>query len=797
MRTSISPHELPHALDGSDATILSLDCFDTLLWRLSHAPRCIFGDIGPAAPEADQRRRAEGLARAHAVLTRNSNEATLTEIYDFLLPGASAAERKAAIAAELEAEARACFAFAPTVALMREARRRGLTIVIVSDTYLDADQLRALIAASAGAEVAGLIDRVFASSDHGRSKGEGLFRDVLRALGARPADLLHLGDNPKADAEAPARLGIPCRHLQQFLPETEQRLRLEAATSAMLHGGGRAGPAWQFHRAATAIAEPQFDHDALRLGHSVLGPLFTAFDLWLKAEAARLATKTSGKVHALFLLRDGHLPHALWEARGGSPHAAAVRVEISRFCATAASFRDPADIDAYLVRDGGAEPAQVARQLLADRPQTVVGKGGHPLSPWRRPREVRDTIKRSQAFARRLIAHVRAACDPRPGDTLMLVDLGYNGTVQNGIDGLLAEAFEVAVAGRYLLLREDLPSGLDKAGMIDHLHYDMPALSTLCDNIAAVEQLATIAQGSVVDYRPDGTPIRSAAAVAAQQSVVRDGVQAAAIEFARAHATAWDHAPARDDADSRREAAAAILARFLFLPLPSELAVLERFEHDVNLGGKAMVPLFDRAAGAQELRRRGIFYLKDGIRMCLPAELRGQGLPLSLALLAQRRFGLDLRKADFDETGFDLPILLADGNDVAAESVPATRTHDGYFSITIPVGEMRYSVGLQLGRLFEWVQLEAAHFLPLHLITATADEQARQRVGAQLNLEHVEQVAPGLLRCQPAGFVMIPPVSMPTKSTAQMVLVVVFRPLLARSEEPAITLAPTLEQVAA
>ena len=797
MLTSISPHELPHALDGSNATILSLDCFDTLLWRLSHAPRCIFGAIGPAAAEGDQRRHAEGLARAQAVLTRNSNEATLAEIYDFLLPGASADERAAALRAELEAEARACFAFAPTVALMREARRRGLKIVIVSDTYLDSAQLRALIEASAGAEVAGLIDTIFASSDHGRSKGEGLFRDVLRALQAVPADLLHIGDNSQADAQAPARLGIPCRHLRQFLPETEQRLRLEAATSAMLHGGGRASPAWQYHRAAIAVAEPQFEHDALRLGHSVLGPMFTAFDQWLKAEAAKLAAKTAGKVHALFLLRDGHLPHALWEARGGSPDASAARVEISRFCATAASFRSLADIDAYLVRDGGTEPAQIARQLLAGRTQTVVGKGAHSLSLWRRPREVRDTIKRSQAFARRLVAHVRAACDPRPGDTLMLVDLGYNGTVQNGIDGLLADSFGVAVAGRYLLLREDLPSGLDKLGMIDHRHYDMPALTTLCDNIAAVEQLATIAQGSVVDYEPDGTPIRSAPAVAAQQSVIRDGVQAAALEFGRGAAGAWTAAPARDDEDSRREAAAAILARFLFLPLPSELCVLESFEHDVNLGGKAMVPLFDREAGSRELRRRGIFYLKDGNRMCLPAELRGQGLPLSLALLAQRRFGLDLRKADFDEAGFEFPVLLADGTDVAAQHVPAARTHDGYFSITIPVGQMRYSVGLQFGRLFEWVQLEAAHFLPLHLITATAAQQEEAMVRAELSLERVDMQAPGLLRCSPEGFVMIPPVPAAVKAGAQMVLVIVFRPIIARSDQPAVALTPTLEQAAA
>ncbi|WP_163071714.1 hypothetical protein, partial [Acinetobacter baumannii] len=68
-----------------------------------------------------------------------------------------------------------CFAFAPTVALMRAAKAKGIETIIVSDTYLDEKQLRGLIAAAAGEEVAGLIGRIFCSSFHGKAKGEGLY----------------------------------------------------------------------------------------------------------------------------------------------------------------------------------------------------------------------------------------------------------------------------------------------------------------------------------------------------------------------------------------------------------------------------------------------------------------------------------------------------------------------------------------------------------------------------------------------------------------------------------------------
>src|SRR5689334_6470195 len=133
----ILPHQMARALDDRpEVRVLSLDCFDTLLWRDVHAPRDLFGLLpGTTVP---QRQWAESRARSAAALKRRRNEVSIEEIYAELLPNGSPEERAAAIEAELAAEAQHCYAFTPTVELMRAAKASGRKVVIVSDTYLNA-----------------------------------------------------------------------------------------------------------------------------------------------------------------------------------------------------------------------------------------------------------------------------------------------------------------------------------------------------------------------------------------------------------------------------------------------------------------------------------------------------------------------------------------------------------------------------------------------------------------------------------------------------------------------------------
>lgn len=796
MTNAILPHQLPQALDLAPAgcEILSLDCFDTLLWRHGHAPRDVFADIGAAGGSIDQRRWAESHARSRAALKRNSNEVSIAGIYEMLLPNASEVERAAAVAAELDAEARHCFGFGPTIALMREAKRRGLRVMIVSDTYLGQDQLRSLVAAAAGDDVAALVDMIFCSSEHGVSKAEGLFRHVLKKTGARPGTILHIGDNPGADLQAPSQLGIPALHLLQFTEATQQRLRLEAAVGSLLNGASGRLPNWQPHRAQLACSEPVLSDPAVALGHSVLGPVLTAFDDWLRAEAEALRAGSAGRVHMVFLMRDGHLPLDVFRARGAVEGVTAAPVEISRFTAAASSFTGRKAIDHYLEREAGVGDLEsMARQLLFDARETralIVGaqrdKGTTAtfLSSVARPTNIKKIVERSAAFAERLVRHVRNAVDPRPGDTLMLVDLGYHGSVQNRVEPLLRKELAVEVAGRYLLLREQDISGFDKRGLFDQRNYDLRALNALTGNVTVVEQLCTIAQGSVIDYASKGDPVCSVNGVKARQSQVRERVQQGCLHFAAEHGQGVHRAPVSDCSDTRRHAAAATLGRFLFMPMPQEIEVLAAFEHDVNLGGGETVPLFDLALAERQLREEGMFYLKNAERMYLPAELRGQGLALSLSLLCQRRFGLDFRMSDFREPGIRLPVIIADGREVSVSSVEASRTHDGFFTAAIPVGRFQYAIGLQFGRLFDWVEIQSASFRP---VAAIKDEDVRRHaevIAANPSFEGMEAMSSELMRCtDPAGFMMVPP---PGSAAAEpMVLNVVFRPIGSRSRPQA------------
>ncbi|NWM24661.1 HAD family hydrolase, partial [Escherichia coli] len=159
-----------------------------------------------------------------------------------------------------------------------------------------------------------------------------------------------------------------------------------------------------------------------------------------------------GTVHAVFLMRDGHLPQLVHEARGSVGHA----VEISRFTGTAAALATPGAVDRYLQREICGDLTAVAKQLLlpAAEAARLVKDNPRPgafLKAIQDPQRMRRITQASRSFADRLIAHVRKAVNPARGDTLMLVDLGYNGSVQNDVEPLLARELGVQIAGRYLL----------------------------------------------------------------------------------------------------------------------------------------------------------------------------------------------------------------------------------------------------------------------------------------------------------------------------------------------------------
>ncbi|WP_415643993.1 hydrolase [Sphingomonas antarctica] len=753
--TQIACHEIGSLLDRfPDMEVLSLDCFDTLLWRRGQAPRDVFCDLPIKGGAIQRRMAAEGKMR-HA----RGCEVTLEEIYGALMPSADANARFAAMQAELDAEAAPCFAYEPVVQLLEAAKARGLMTMIVSDTYLNAGQLIDLIERAGGERVIALVDNIFCSSDYGMPKAGGLFAPVLDQLGIAAGKILHLGDNRIADHDAPRKLGILGVHLRQFTHAQETQLRLEAAAATLADPAVRGvKPAFQPHRPALAL-RPDMD-DAGALGFDVIGPVLTAFDRWLETEEAKLAAETGRPVKTVYLLRDGHLPGLVREARSG---AKPLYASISRFTARRGGLADPAALERYIDAEQHRRFEVHADQLqLSPRERKEMGDSLTSMAAYLRQDDVAAKVqKRGSLFLDRIVKHLRRAGVER-GDAVMFVDLGYNGTVQNEIAALLSERAGVHVAGRYLLLRENDVSGLDKAGFIGTDDYDDAFLLALTRSVSALEQLVTSGLGTVTDYRDDGRGIFSAARDHKRQQQVRGDVQAACLTYARVAGDA--------DMAAERQAAAASLTRFLFLPSAAESALLATFAHDVNLGTRDTNKLLDSNTAKQDLRRNGLRYAGTTDRLFPSAELCGERFDLALAHFAQQRFGLELRDADVRRNALSVPCIVASGSDQTLVDLDAWPTHDGFFKVTVPLGTGGLQAGILLGRIARHVEVESV------MLTTLKELERDNGDGATLLTpvyDGVERLSDALFACSANGLMLV---SAPASGEA-VAAEIVFRPI--------------------
>ncbi|KKC27897.1 HAD family hydrolase [Sphingomonas sp. SRS2] len=780
MKISVSAQQIPSLLDQAPegVEVLSLDCFDTLLWRNTQAPSDIFVELGIEGGSIEPRVRAERKARENQMSRAGRNEVPIELIHARLIPGGDAAAIAAAVQGEFDGEARHCFAFAPVAALVRDAKRRGLKVVIVSDTYFSATQLRELILRAAGSEIADAIDHVFTSSEHGLSKSEGLFGPVIKALGMTPRAILHLGDNIHADQHAPAALGVATAHFRQFDEAAETRLRHEAMAAVIIDPATRQTvPAMQPHRPLVSLREEQ--EPAFSLGHDVIGPMLHGFIEWVRDEALALAERSGRPVKPLFLMRDGFLPMKMFETLGSE--IATNEVSISRLTAARAGLMDAAAVRALVERDAGKHRLDVlAGQLLLEPHEVkkLVGAGGDALDLEKLACEdetAEKIVRRSARYADRLIAHVRRA-GLEDGDMALLIDLGYNGTVQDRIAPLLKARMNVESAGRYLLLLEYEPSGADKKGYFDKRHYGRETLKALGSSIAVIEQICTQAKGSVVDYHPNGKTIHEKPTEKGAQSITRDRIQAGAIAYGKA-ATAMGRGAASDDDDCRRRNAAAILARFMYLPSADEVAVIGDFTHDANMGSSSHMKMLDTSRATRGLRRRGMHYVQSTARMYLPGELQDQGLALNLALFGIVRGALDVREADFLAGGVPVPVILANACEDCMVDVDAYPTHDGYYRLTVPMrGDL--TVAILFGGLYEAVQIEDVSFQPIEIQAEEHSMSDKAELNAPYVQEGMEAIAGDLFRCAEGAALLVPAQSAVGEGAYK--LCIAFRPVVRR-----------------
>jgi predicted HAD superfamily hydrolase len=610
----------------------SFDIFDTFLLRSCVSSQGVYErafQLSAASrqhPDSAQayiqhRIRADSEARHKAKEKTGSSEVTIEDIYSyfpFRLFGLDRTALQDLVDAEFQAELDLCRINDEVLHLYRNAQDAGHRVGFISDTYWSEQQI-AILLHHCKQDLRW--DFLYASCEHGTSKGEKLFARYLSAERIDPAQATHIGDNPVADIKSAHRHGIRGRFYPQASRPFTAVLERESSAFDLLCGGRflRLDNGYRTLRRIVTARAPERS-PAFQLGITTIGPAIAAFDAFIADRVAKL--HGHGKTSAVaFLGRDGFLSNRIWsETRDDE----ATYLEISRRVALigSAATLDPL-ID--LFNGIGDEKINVTTflDILKCLPPSVAAffaqqtnnaTTGHEFAK-ALPQLIQPKQMASIAAAMRhsLLSYLGTRIpNLRNLTDLTVVDIGYCGSIQKSLRRIFdLESLNIRIHGLYLSTHDeafyDLAADDTAEGFISDLVVTPHVKRMFNRNATVIEQVCCSATGSVrnyedtkVLYEPDR---RSSGQIETSQDVQNGAL--AFVKAARELAPQYRLRPF-DDLDTAAKWTAAILARLILMPTERELAMVGAFKHDLNLGSESVIPMVDSKLLSQLEMARGL-----------------------------------------------------------------------------------------------------------------------------------------------------------------------------------------------
>jgi predicted HAD superfamily hydrolase len=631
--------QLIAAFDQHRPRVLSLDVFDTLLMRSVAEPTDAFAAVGRRVgelsghPASDQGELYSVLRRAAESAARDASagrEVTLREIAERLARALPLDVAPALLMrAELEVERELVELDLDIAALVAHAAAQGVPYVLASDMYLAADDILALVEAATSRAGIDLPKprKVFVSSEYGRGKSGGLFAALVSELATAPSAILHVGDHPISDVEAPRAVGIPSIH---FSRESRwARTVLEAERALLSERPGDRGLATMRRKAlmSTVVSDAEsLDHRGY--GAFIVGPVITAFAEWVVDDCVRSGAR---RVHCL--MREGHLlaPLVRMAAAARGAELDVRELWVSRYAVKMASIRRASvrELTIYAQKRHGLSLPQMAQELRVD------------IEALRSATDVATDTPLDHATMRRVIAAIA-------GDTLLaeqvidaakirrerllryfgdaglleheratIVDLGWGGTIQSSLARVLVdEARPSQLHGLYLMTNQrllDLPYERCSAqSFLVHLGEPQATHSVLARTPEILEGACMSPTGSLREIDEDGAPVhfeqRLSSSHLSAVAALQEGVHMFAKHWLRNSRRRVENSLHRDDAALRTELRA-LVVRSLQAPTFEEAWLLRDWEHDANDGSARCEPLL----GDETLRARARHMTRDQI----------------------------------------------------------------------------------------------------------------------------------------------------------------------------------------
>lgn len=594
-------------------SVITFDVFDTFLFRRCVNPDGVFERAFYHLPIAHKRpglvetfvqtrRTAEVRARNKKIEEKQPSEVTIEEIYQRFPRysiGLDDVSIEEMVAAELRAEFDLCLANPDMLDLIKEAKSRQepMRVGFVSDTYWSEEQLTRLIHHCAP----GLdIDFIHTSADHRQTKASGLLIKVMQAENYSGTEGMHIGDNAIADILGGRTAGIPAIYYPQPHQPISHLLAREALAAQLMRSqrtdlSNRLDQGFHLVRRSTVSKLPPLS-DELRDGAAIFGPLLAGYQQFIKQRLEKI-TASGGKAALLFLARDGHLPYQLWTETQSIP---AYYVEVNRrigLIANLTNVKTLQDVFAstQLVDEAGVRAVLKAdlpaiRRYFKDKPGGVV-EGKVLVRDLPDLLDGADTLYLADMMRDQMFEYFRTVVPDFDDCTdLLLVDLGYYGTIQKSLRGAFTRSGKKhRLHGVYLSTIDDcfvdVPEGDSVVGYIDNSVITPALKSSLLRNIAIIEQIFSAPQGSVRHYE-GGVAQRETEIRAWEQLAFCAELQQSARQFAEMFtATAGElKVDLFSDLQAMRDWCSVMLLRFLVFPTVEEQQCYGPMKQDVNLG---------------------------------------------------------------------------------------------------------------------------------------------------------------------------------------------------------------------
>lgn len=579
------------AIDSGKIEVLSLDIFDTLLWRKIAVPSDLFFILGrrlksegwlipSVTPESfyELRMMAESLARMEGKYRKDNAEICLKEIYwkmtgifvkisvtemlDGTVKGIFESDVSELVNIEVALEKEFICFDTNIIHLIFYAKHHNIPVILVSDTYFEESHILNFFDQPSfqySESFLSCIQKLFISNEYGCGKENGLFKRVLEEFNIEPSKLLHIGDNRKADLLAASKEGITTHFYPKFDKYFSEAFNLEGPKNTMQRnqlidtnqgdfGISALRSKINYHVALNDIEKK--DQFFWKYGAMILGPILWGFVYWIYDSCYQM------QQHEVFcLMREGKLyaklidhfapyypkhtlkTHPLWVSRAFIHHASISMANVFELSSSMSALVEHFTLEEYCNYLG----IDIQKMHKWSKYKHIMLEGSLIKKEFINYLLLNKSlcekiIENAKAKRDRFFKYLSGLVDLSHCAQMTLVDVGWGGTAQRLMQNMLRqEGFSTQLNGLYLGTSTSTYPSLLKGEIMEGylIKGGFTFGGAYIKGCFVLEQTATAetGMGSLQDIDEEGRIITSPSKISYKQKIQAELVQQGILAF--------------------------------------------------------------------------------------------------------------------------------------------------------------------------------------------------------------------------------------------------------------------------